>query len=202
MRGDSLTGVIRVAVLDDHPAVLDALERLVQSADDLTAVGFVADPQQLWSCLQTAQADVVVLDHDLLRADGLTVCQRLKDRPRSPKVLLYSAHTGPGLVLAAHVARADGLVDKSEPVAVLLAAIRQVAAGNRVLPAVSMELQRTTLGRLRAEDLAVAAMLLAGSSPREIAHALCFDHREAAHRARRVLAGVRPQPSLSGAGAR
>ena len=76
--------MIRVAVLDDHPLVLASLEGLLQDAADLQPVIAAADGQQLWRQLDDARPGVVVLDYDLARGDGLTLCQRLKDCVRPP----------------------------------------------------------------------------------------------------------------------
>ena len=190
-RRESAT-VIRIAVLDDHPAVLAGLERLVRRADDLDPVAFVETPKQLWERLDERSADVVVVDYDLARGDGLAVCQRLKDRPRPPCVVVYSAYAGPGLAVGAYVAGADGLVSKSEPVAVLLATIRRVAAGRRVLPEIPLDLRQAAMGRLDDGDVAVASMLLAGTSHQDVAHALGIERREVVRRARRIVARVRP----------
>jgi DNA-binding NarL/FixJ family response regulator len=126
--------MIRVAVLDDHPLVLASLEGLLQDAADLQPVIAAADGQQLWRQLDDARPGVVVLDYDLARGDGLTLCQRLKERVRPPAVVIYSAYAGPSLALAARIAGADALVDKRAPASELLDAIRRAASANRAFP--------------------------------------------------------------------
>ena len=184
--------MIRVAVLDDHPAVLAGLRRLVERSPDLEPAAFVATVGELQRALDDRPADVVVLDYDLARGDGLAVCLRLKERVRPPRVVVYSAYAGPALAMATRIARADGLVDKSEPISVLLAAVRGVAAGDTVLPAIPVDLQRAAMSRLADEDVAVAAMLLAGTSHLGVAEALGLERQEVAQRARRIVACVSP----------
>src|SRR3712207_38844 len=92
--GDRLHPVIRVAILDDHPAVLAGLQRLVERSDDLLLVAAAATSDALWRQLDETRADVVVLDYDLTRGDGLSLCQRLKERVRPPAVAIYSAYAG------------------------------------------------------------------------------------------------------------
>lgn len=186
----------RIAVLDDHPAVLAGLERLVQRAEDLEPVAFVETPERLGEELDRCSADLVVVDYDLARGDGLAVCLRLKERPRPPRVVVYSAYAGPGLAIGAHVAGADGVVSKSEPVSALLAAIRKISAGEKALPAVVPDLQRAAMSRLREGDVSVAAMLLAGTSHHDAAAALGVERREVARRARRIVAQLRPGPRV------
>jgi DNA-binding NarL/FixJ family response regulator len=189
---ETLTRLIRVAVLDDHPAVLAGLERLVRTAPDLTAVATAETPKGLLRALDRCSADVVVADYDLARGDGLAVCQQLKERPRPPRVIVYSAYAGPGLAVVARVARADAVISKSAPVDELLAAIRRVAGGETLLPAVDRELRHAAMSRLDENDLPVAAMLLSGTSQQDIAATLGVERREVASKARRIIAHLRP----------
>jgi DNA-binding NarL/FixJ family response regulator len=185
-------GMIRVAVLDDHPAVLAGLQRLVESTDDLEAVAVAGDPRQLMRMLDGVRVDVVVLDYDLGRGDGLSVCQAIKARVRAPGVVVYSAYAGAGLAIAARVAGADALVDKRAAVGELLDVIRRVAVGESVVPAVSGEVREAALSRLAADDVPVASMLLAGTSHQGIAQTLGTDRRAVVGSVRRIVGQLRP----------
>jgi DNA-binding NarL/FixJ family response regulator len=184
--------VIRVAVLDDHPAVLAGLRRLLETTGDLTPVAAAETPDQLFGALKTRRADVAVLDYDLERGDGLGVCQRLKERVRPPRVVIYSAYAGPALALAAHIAGADAVVDKRAPAAELLAAVRRVAGGESAVPAVPSEIRETVLRRLPPDEVPVAGMRLAGTSQEGIAETLDVDRADVARRVRRIVARVAP----------
>jgi len=193
--------MIRVAVLDDHPAVLAGLRRLIERSADLEPVAFVETDRELTGTLDERSADVVVVDYDLGRGDGLAVCQRLKARPRPPKVVIYSAYAGPALAVTTRLARADGMVNKSEPVSALLSAIRRVAGGETVLPEVPLDLRHAALGRLDGRDAPIAAMLLAGTSDADIAETLGLERRDVAARAHRIVARLRADrmgPGLHG----
>jgi DNA-binding NarL/FixJ family response regulator len=189
--------MIRIAVLDDHPAVLGGLQRLAERAPDLEPVAFVETEEALRRALDQRLADVVVVDYDLARGDGLAVCQQLKERRPAPRVLIYSAYAGPGLGLAARAAGADGLVHKSEPVAELLAAVQRVAAGERVLPELQPDLRRAAMSRLDEADVVVAAMLLVDTPHDAIAETLDVRRDEVAWRARRIVARMRPNGASS-----
>jgi DNA-binding NarL/FixJ family response regulator len=184
--------MIRIAVLDDHPAVLGGLQRLAERVPDLEPVAFVETEEALWRALDQRLADVVVVDYDLARGNGLAVCQRLKEHSPAPRVLIYSAYAGPGLGVAARAAGADGLVHKSDPVAELLAVVQRVADGERVLPELQPDLRRAAMSRLNEEDVAVAAMLLVHTPHDAIAETLDVRRDEVAWRARRIVARMRP----------
>jgi two-component system, NarL family, response regulator DevR len=184
--------MLRVAVLDDHPAVLVGLQRLLDSTSDLQSVAVADSAQQLVRQLYGARADVVVLDYDLARGDGLKLCQALKERVRAPAVVIYSAYAGPRLAVAARIAGADALVDKRAPASELLDAVRRAAAGRSSLTEVSADQQDAAISQLAPDDVPVASMLLAGTSHQGIAEALATDRRDVAHRARRIVGRLRP----------
>ena len=201
--------MIQLALLDDHPAVLAGLRRLVEPEPDLLVVGAAPSAPALARQLEGLRPDVLVLDHDRARSDGLSYCRRVKDRPHPPAVVIYSALAGPALALAARAAHADALVDKTEPVASLLSAIRLVAAGGTLLPAIPHDGYEAAVSRLADEDLPVLAMLLGGESLSAIATALRTDRAEIAWRAQRIIGRLRPgatsradEPVLDGAGDR
>ena len=195
--------MIRLAVLDDHPAVLGGLERLAERAPDLQPVAFVETEAALRHALDQRSADVVIVDYDLARGDGLAVCQRLKQRSPGPRVVVYSAYAGSALGVAARAAGVDGLVGKSEPVADLLAAVRRVAQGETVLPELQPDAQQAAMCRLREDDLAVGTMLLINTPHEVIAETLNVGQDEVGWRARRIVAQMRPtRAPLTGHGTR
>jgi DNA-binding NarL/FixJ family response regulator len=189
--------VIRVAVLDDHPAVLAGLQRLLERTNDLVPIAAVDQPEALFRELHSRRADVVILDYDLARGDGLTLCQRLKERVRPPVVVIYTAYSGPTLAVAARVAGADALIDKRAPATELLEAVRHVAAGDIVMPEIPPELLTAAIERLESDDVPVAGMLLAGTSHDGIAETLDTDRRDIAGRVRRIIGQLRPKPTLA-----
>ena len=190
----------RVALLDDHPAVLAGLARLVETSGDLELVAAERDGRALLRRLDERRADVAVLDYDLERGDGLAVCQRLKERAHPPGVVMYSAYAGPTLAFAARTAGADAVVDKRADVRELLAAIRSVALGEPIPPTVPLDAREAAMSRLAPEDVPVAAMLLSGTSHQGIAEALGVERREVVRRTRRIVGRLRPtgrQPTAS-----
>ena len=91
--------MIRILVVDDHPALRAGLGAVLEAEPGLVYVGAVAgDHESLWPALDSIRPDVVLLDFHLPQDDGLQMCERIKQRVLAPKVILYSAHAGPGLV--------------------------------------------------------------------------------------------------------
>jgi two-component system, NarL family, captular synthesis response regulator RcsB len=184
--------MLRVALLDDHPAVLAGLQRLIEPQRDMTVIAAAPTVAELSQQLSGTFADVLVLDFDLARGDGLMHCLRVKHRPGPPAVIIYSAYSGDGLVLAARAAGADCVVDKTEPVQNLLSAIRGAVAGEAAMPTVSRPVYEAAVAGLDDEDLPVLAMLLDRESLDGMAEALGKSRAELAWRSQRIVARLRP----------
>ena len=184
--------MLRVALSDDHPAVLAGLRRLIEAQADMTVFAAAPTVGELSQQLDGDRADVMVLDYDLARGDGLMHCLRVKRGARPPAVIIYSAYSGHGLVLAARAAGADGVVDKAEPVQNLLAAIRGSVVGEMAMPEVPRTAYEAAVAGLDDEDLPVLAMLLDRASLEGMAQALGKSRAELSWRAQRVVARLRP----------
>jgi DNA-binding NarL/FixJ family response regulator len=185
--------MLRIALLDDHPAVLAGLCRLIEPQRDMAVIAAAPSAAELARRLGGVRADVLVLDYDLARGDGLAHCQRIKRRSRPPVVIIYSAYSSHALALAARAAGADAVVDKAEPVERLLAAIRAAADGQLAIPAVSRDAYEGAVAKLDDDDLPVLAMLLDGASVDAIAQALRSDPTEVSWRAQRIVGRLRPR---------
>ena len=188
--------MLRIALLDDHPAVLAGLRRLIDAEPDLTVAAVAASAPELARKLNGRRPDVVILDYDLARDDGLGHCRRIKSRPDPPAVIVYSAYAGPALTLAARTAQADALVDKAAPVPTLLTTVRRVAAGEVLTSPIPREAFEAAVARLEDDDLPVFAMLLDGEPPASIAETLRIDQAEVNWRAQRVVGRLRPRRAI------
>jgi two-component system, NarL family, nitrate/nitrite response regulator NarL len=123
-----LTGVINVAAVDDHPIILDSVERWVTSDEgDIQVVATAATVAALLAG-PGRRADVVLLDLDL--GDGTTAEGNVADiLAAGPAVLVLSASDQPLAVRAAIRAGAHGYALKNEQADQIRSAIREVAAG-------------------------------------------------------------------------
>lgn len=164
--------MIRVAVLDDHPAVRLGLQAILAPEADLLLVGSAANDEQVWPLLRDTRPDVIVLDEHHPGRDGLALCLEIKRRPRPPAVVIYSATTPAVLVVAAAVAGVDAVVAKSSSNRALLEAIRAVAIPPRPLSPVTPQMKTEAASRLDPSDHAILAMRLAGQTPADIGDTL------------------------------
>ncbi len=184
--------MIRIVIVDDHPALRTGLDTVLAGEPGLVPVGAAGSPRELWPMLNARKPDVVLLDYHLPGGeDGLQVCRRIKARLLAPKVLLYSAYAGSSLSIPATVAGADGVIGKGIPARELYDAIRRVAAGECVLPPIPPELMREATHRLDPEDMPILGMLLHDTATRDIATLVHQDATAVERRIDQIIARLR-----------
>ncbi len=98
----------RVLVVDDDPAVLSALRRvLALEGYDVLAT---EDGESALTLMRSAAPDIVVLDIMLPGLDGLTVCQSIRARSAVPILMLTARDTVPDRVAGLDSGADDYLV--------------------------------------------------------------------------------------------
>ena len=84
--------MIRVLVVDDHPAMQAGLTAVLRAEPGLVPVGAVETEFELWPALTRTRPDVVLLDYHLTSSNGLALCRQVKRTLPPPAVLLFSAY--------------------------------------------------------------------------------------------------------------
>ena len=120
---------IRCVVADDHPAVLDAMLRFLESEDDVEVVGHARDGERALRLITQQQPDVALLDIRMPGLSGIEIARRLGEQASPTKVILYTGNAERGLVLESLDIGVRGFVLKEAPLDDLVRAIRTVAAG-------------------------------------------------------------------------
>jgi len=183
--------MIRILIVDDHPALRAGLTAVLRAEPGLVPVDAAASVHELWPALHRTRPDVVVLDYHLPVDDGLVVCRRMKRELLAPAVLLYSAYADASLMIPALLAGVDGLVSKASPANELYDAIRRIARGERVLPQLSRELLDTAGAQLDPDDLPILGMALDHTPLVEIAATLGIQPTAAERRLDRMIARLK-----------
>jgi DNA-binding NarL/FixJ family response regulator len=121
--------MISVLIVDDHALFRAGLRCRLELEQDITPVGEAATAAQAVSKARALQPDLVLLDLLLPGTSGHEAIPELaKVSPRS-RVLVVSSQAAPSSVRHALSAGAAGYVPKRASDEELVAAIRQVAAG-------------------------------------------------------------------------
>lgn len=184
--------MIRVAVVDDHPALRAGLHTVLDAEPHIVFVGESNGAEEhVWPMLNLVRPDVLLLDYHLPRGDGLQLCYRIKQRVPAPRVIIFTAYASPTLALPATLARADGILAKGASARDLFSAIRLAYAGENLLPPISAKVLEEAAGELLGDDRALVGMLLDGASEAEVAQTLGSDARDVRHAVQRILSALR-----------
>ena len=116
--------LLRVLLIDDDPAVLVALRRLLTPYVDV--VGVAATGATGVQLSDELSPHLVVVDGNLPDIKGIEVTRRIRSLPRSPQVISFTAMHG--MRFAMLKAGAVECVHKSSPDE-LIAAIKKIAVG-------------------------------------------------------------------------
>jgi DNA-binding NarL/FixJ family response regulator len=184
--------MIRVAVVDDHPALRAGLQTVLDAEPHIVFVGESdGSEEHIWPMLDLIRPDVVLLDYHLPRGDGLQLCYRIKHGVPAPRIIIFTAYASPTLALPATLARADGVLAKGAGARDLFSAIRLVYAGEQLLPPISAKVLEEASSELMGEDRALVGMLLDGASEADVAQTLRLPPRDVRHSVQRILSALR-----------
>src|SRR5512132_533593 len=113
---------MRILVVDDEPAVRDALERVLRLEG--FEVALACDGREAVRSQAAAPADAVLLDVLMPQLDGLEVCRRMRDTGDRTPVLMLTARDEVGDRVAGLEAGADDYLPKPFALEELLARMR------------------------------------------------------------------------------
>src|SRR6478735_7156188 len=163
-----MAAAVRVVLVDDHPAILDAVGGAVTGAPDLELAGTARSLGEALALLTGGDVcDVVVSDVQLAgEAEGLRLLEALGSD--GPAVLLLSSFDQPPLIRTAFERGAAGYLIKTSEVGEILDAIRTVAGGGTAFSASMLRAIRSAPRRPSDREIEVLTLVCGGASNDEV----------------------------------
>ncbi|MHB8573344.1 MAG: response regulator transcription factor [Candidatus Dormibacteria bacterium] len=127
--------MLRVLIVDDHPAMLEGLSRILQSEPDIQVAGTANNLRSATEAARALSPNLVLMDLHLPDGSGADAAREIRELAPAPRVLMLTATATEDALVQAVYAGCDGFVSKSETPGELLDAVRRVARGERVIPA-------------------------------------------------------------------
>ena len=183
------SGSIRLALVDDHRMLLEALTEWIRNvADDIELVAAVTT----WPELLTSPAfpvDVVLLDLDL--KDNIPISLKLSTlKTTGVKTVLMSTYSEPAVVRQALDAGALGYLVKSEEAGMIAEAIRAAYQGESYISEeLDLAINSVSAGdspRLSAQERRVMALYGAGEPVKAVAYQLGISEETAKSYLKRI----------------
>ncbi len=125
--------MIRVLIAEDQAMVRGALASLLSLEPDIEVVAEVDRGDDVVEAARAERADVALLDIEMPGLDGIAAAAALgRERPET-RTLILTTFGRPGYLRRAIEAGASGFLLKDAPAEQLARAVREVAAGGRVI---------------------------------------------------------------------
>ncbi len=186
--------MIGVLIVDDHPLVRNALTQLLGSAEDMTVVGTAADGEAAVSAAIELSPDVVLMDLEMPRADGIEATRALRAARCGARVVVLTTFSDRERILGALDAGALGYLLKDADPEEIIRGIRAAAIGDAPLaPRAAREMltdrsrPRTGPG-LSARELEVLKLVAQGLPNKRIARELEISEKTVKAHLTRVFA--------------
>jgi DNA-binding NarL/FixJ family response regulator len=126
---------IRVLLADDHTIVREGLVRILKTTPDIEIVAEAGDGDEAVHRAVETRPDVVVLDINMPRLNGLEAARRVRKALPAAAILVLTMHADAEYVLKMMRAGASGYLVKDGAAAELIAAIRALKSGRTYLGA-------------------------------------------------------------------
>jgi len=178
---------VRLLLVDDHPAVREAVRARLEAVPRFRVVGEADDIPQALAQAAATRPHLALVDLALAKMSGLLLARVLHERFPQTRVIVWSMHAKPEYVAEAWRVGARAYVLKSGPVNEIVGAIRAVLLGGTYC---SPGVDRTALPRpaLTTAEKMVLALVAKGLSSREIARRLKVDGRTIETHRRNIMA--------------
>jgi DNA-binding NarL/FixJ family response regulator len=155
---------IRLVIVDDHPIVLQGLQRLFESDQGFQVICACENGEEALAAVRTSRPDVLLLDLRMPGSTGLDVLEAMsRERLECRSVLLTAAITDDDVVQALKLG-AMGLVLKESAPETLVECVRRVHAGERWIEPEAMSRAFDRISRRESAAREIAVKL----TPREL----------------------------------
>lgn len=124
-----VTMPIQVAIVEDDDEIRASLSDRIKGSSSLELVGCCADAETALSELPRSKPDVVLMDINLPRMDGVECVRRLKAQLPDTQFVMLTVYEDNNRLFQSLTAGASGYLLKRTSPAKLLAAIREAEAG-------------------------------------------------------------------------
>jgi DNA-binding NarL/FixJ family response regulator len=174
---------IGVLLVDDQALVRAGFRMILEAEDDIEVVGEASDGEQAVVAARQLRPDVVLMDVQMPRMDGLEATGRIvREADIRSRVVILTTFEQDDYVFEALRAGASGFLLKNAPPEELVHAVRVVASGDALLaPSVTRKViedyarrpaprsHEADVGRLTEREVEVLQLLATGKSNSELA---------------------------------
>ena len=178
---------VKIMIADDHSMIREGLKNLLELDGDIQVIDEAVDGEDCLEKLQLVKPDVLLLDINMPKKNGLEVLKSLKSRRSKLKVLVLTVHNETEYLMKAVDIGVNGYVLKDSESAELKKAIFTVADGETyiqpsLIPALNAKMIETNkdaekIKSLTKRELDVLKLLAVGMFNKEVGKRLEISER-------------------------
>jgi DNA-binding NarL/FixJ family response regulator len=176
--------VIRVAIVEDHPALAEGLAALLSDAPDVSVVGAAPDVAGARRLIADERPDIVLCDIRLADGDGLELIGR---GDKDPAFIVLSAYWYPSYHVRAVEHGARGYLSKMATGEQIVAALHAVSAGHTAFPPAARQAASDALRLPTSREMEVLDLVAEGLPNAEIAERLSLRMKTVESQLRRMF---------------
>lgn len=124
---------IKIMITDDHSMIREGLKNLLELDGDIEVIAEAVDGEDCLDKLLTVSPDVLLLDINMPKMNGLEVLKKLKERKSKVKVLVLTVHNETEYLMKAVEIGINGYVLKDSESAELKKAIYAINDGENYI---------------------------------------------------------------------
>ena len=178
---------IKIMITDDHSMIREGLKNLLELEGDIEVIAEAEDGEDCLNKLLTVKPDVLLLDINMPKLNGLEVLKKLKERKSKVKVLVLTVHNETEYLMKAVEIGINGYVLKDSESSELKKAIYAIYDGeNYIQPSLIPSLNSKMIEKnedeikidsLTKRELQVLKELAVGKFNRDIAKEMEISER-------------------------
>lgn len=186
---------LRLVVVDDHALFRRGLVGLLTDMPEFQVVGEAGDGIQALEVIAAQNPDLVLLDVNMPKMDGIDTVQKLREQKNPVHILMLTISQNDEDLLGAIRAGADGYLLKNAAPEDLRKALLEVAGGKGVLsPEVTAQVMRAAMNSgstphplLSDREMDVLRCLAAGQTTHQISTTLFISENTVKTHVRHIL---------------
>lgn len=121
--------VIELAIVDDHPVVIEGVLKLLDNKEHLRVAGCFTSGAGFIDFIKASKVDIVLLDISLPDMNGMDLCKEIKLLSPATCVLILSNHSERSIIMQALQNGASGYLLKNASPAELITCIQEALGG-------------------------------------------------------------------------